>query len=41
MTMLNDSNIMATMESRRISWTGHVGWGKLEQLTRQVTRWIP
>lgn len=38
--MLEDSDIIATMKSKRISWAGHV-WRGQEQTIGQVTRWKP
>jgi len=37
-SMLEDSNIVATMKSKRISWAGHV-WRGREQTIGQVTHW--
>ncbi|KAF0715501.1 Reverse transcriptase domain-containing protein, partial [Aphis craccivora] len=39
-SMLEDSNIVATMKSKRISWAGHV-WRGREQTIGQVTHWKP
>jgi hypothetical protein len=38
--MLEDSEIIATMKSKRISWAGHV-WRSREQLIGQATYWKP
>jgi len=39
-SMLEDSDIIATMKSKRISWAEHV-WKGLEQTIGQVTSWKP
>lgn len=38
--MLEDSDIIATMKSERISWAGHV-WQSREQTIGQVASWKP
>jgi len=38
--MLEDSDIVATMKSKKISWAGHV-WRDREQTIGQVIRWKP
>jgi hypothetical protein len=38
--MLDDSDIIATMKIKRISWAGHI-WRGREQTIGQVTYWKP
>jgi len=38
--MLDDSDIIATMKSKRISWAGYV-WQSREQTIGQVAYWKP